>query len=58
MYPLIIAATADGVHRGVALLRCSILDAAGAPRQASLFVSNGSLFNTRAVALDLHRVLL
>jgi hypothetical protein len=32
------------------------LDAAGAPRQASLFVSDGSLVNTRAVALDLHRV--
>ena len=53
-FPLIVAATADGVHR--IALRCDVLDAAGAPRQASLFVSNGSLFNTRAVALDLQRL--
>jgi hypothetical protein len=53
-FPLIVAATADGVHR--IALRCDVLDAAGAPRQVSLFVSNGSFFNTRAVALDLNRV--
>jgi hypothetical protein len=53
-FPLVLGATADGEFR--IALRCDILDAAGAPRQASLFVSDGSLVNTRAVALDLHRV--
>ena len=53
-FPLIVAATADGVHR--IALRYDVLDSASTPRQASLFVSNGSLVNTRAVALDLHRV--
>ena len=55
LYPLIIAATADGVHR--IAVRCDFQGAAGGPLHASLFVSDGSLGNTRAVYLvDLHRV--
>ncbi len=53
-FPLITAATAGGEFR--IALRCDVLDAAGAPRQASLFASDGSLNNTRTVLLDLPRV--
>jgi hypothetical protein len=53
-FPLVLAATADGEFR--IALRCDFQGAAGGPLQASLFVSDGSLVNTRAVLLDLPRV--
>lgn len=53
-FPLVLGATADGEFR--IALRCDILDAAGGPLHASLFVSDGSIGNTRAVLLNLHRL--
>ena len=53
-FPLILGVAAGGEFR--IALRCDFLGAAGGPLQASLFVSDGSLDNTRAVSLDLHRV--
>ena len=53
-FPLVLAATAAGEFR--IAVRCEFLGAAGGPLHASLFVSDGSLNNTRVVPFDLHRV--